>query len=67
MALTTLAGCGALCRTKVSHLRPAPAHWVEKPFWHAFAPMPELFQFDALSFSTPNDGWIVGNRFLLHV
>ncbi|OGU10869.1 MAG: hypothetical protein A2W29_08045, partial [Gemmatimonadetes bacterium RBG_16_66_8] len=41
-----------------------PAHWVRDA--EHFEPVVEDFTFDDLFFSTPTEGWIVGNRFLLH-
>jgi hypothetical protein len=41
-----------------------PAHWVSgdnlEPTFHAFS-------FNALAFPTPDEGWIVGDKYLLHV
>jgi hypothetical protein len=58
-------GCGASIDTRVRALRPVPAHWVDR----SDAPAPDWrdFTFDALHFATPTDGWIVGNRYFLHI
>lgn len=66
--LTALAGygCAPVRDPRVLHLQSIPAHWVEQ----SDRLEPKLvadFMFDALSFSTPTDGWIVGHRYLLHV
>lgn len=41
-----------------------PAHWVDgaeiEPTYHAFS-------FNALAFTSPDEGWIVGDKYLLHV
>ena len=66
MALIS-SGCSMACRENAGDLRPAVAHWVDAPLWHAYAPVRGDFTFDALSFSVPSDGWIAGKRFLLHV
>ncbi len=42
-----------------------PAHWVEDAEY--FKPAAGDFAFDALSFSSATEGWIVGHPFLLHV
>jgi hypothetical protein len=59
-----LAGCASY-ESRVRGLQPSPAHWVDKE--DGFAPVWGDFTFDALSFSTPADGWVVGDRFLLHL
>lgn len=59
-------GCSPMRDTRALHLQSIPAHWVEQS--DALEPKSVAdFMFDALSFSTPTDGWIVGHRFLLHV
>jgi hypothetical protein len=60
-----LAGCSTSYEHSVRALRPIPAHWVDDP--DVLDPDWADFDFDALSFSTPTDGWIVGNRFLVHI
>lgn len=42
-----------------------PAHWTDAT--DAFEPQRGDFTFDALSFVGPDEGWIVGDRYLLHV
>jgi len=59
-----VASCAAY-DSKVRKVQPSPAYWVDSQ--EDLAPVWGDFTFDALSFSTPRDGWIVGDRFLLHV
>jgi hypothetical protein len=42
-----------------------PAHWVENDT--TLEPRGREFQFNAVSFSSPEDGWIVGTKYLLHI
>ncbi|MFN8628238.1 MAG: hypothetical protein U0587_19980 [Candidatus Binatia bacterium] len=42
-----------------------PAHWVDNPT--AVEPNTSEFMFDDLSFSSASNGWIVGDKFFLHV
>src|SRR5215475_9468697 len=63
-AILMLAGCTMTNESAVEALRASPAYWVRT---YRFAPDWGNFTFDALSFVSPNDGWIVGNRFLLHI
>jgi hypothetical protein len=57
-----LSGCSpALAR---GGLHTIPAHWVETI--DAIEPQRE-FTFNALDFVSPDNGWIVGDRYLLHV
>jgi hypothetical protein len=44
-----------------------PAHWVSESKANGFEPKVGDFTFDDLWFTAPDDGWIVGSRFLLHV
>lgn len=64
MSFTALA-CSTMSDVGVPDLRSIPAHWVERT--DTYDPDWGDFTFYALSFSTPTDGWIVGNRLLLHV
>jgi hypothetical protein len=64
--LAALVGCGCspMHADRVLDLQVIPAHWVEHS--DAFEPRSVAdFAFNALSFPTPTDGWIVGDRFLL--
>lgn len=58
-------GCAMSGDARVRELRPVPAHWVERS--DTFDPNSGDFHFDALSFPTPTEGWIVGDRYLLHI
>ena len=60
--ITSPGGCGA------DELRfpTIPAHWVDSA--DGFEPLRGGdFMFDAVSFSSPSEGWIVGNRYILHI
>ena len=57
--------CSASREARVHELRPVLAHWVHRS--DSFEPDWGDFMFDALSFATPTDGWIVGNRYFLHI
>jgi len=59
-----VAGCAA-SREPRAERQAIPARWVAET--DGFDPDWADFMFDALAFSTPTDGWIVGDRFLLHL
>jgi photosystem II stability/assembly factor-like uncharacterized protein len=42
-----------------------PAHWTDST--DKVEPVVEDFSFDGMDFIAPNEGWIVGYRFLLHI
>jgi hypothetical protein len=58
VALGTAPTCAA------GPFRSLPAHWVHDD---QLEPLGPDFHFDDLYFSAPNDGWIVGNRYLLQI
>src|SRR5262245_39919719 len=72
-ALRLVVGC-AICVMVSSRLCTAaeirfptiPAHWVDDA-----AGLEPLrggeFTFDSVSFSSPTEGWVVGNRYILHI
>jgi hypothetical protein len=61
---TMSAGCATSYPHRVGRLHPIPAHWVDES---PVGPSPPDYGFNALSFSSPSDGWIVGDRYLLHI
>ena len=62
-----LAGCATSYRSKVEGLRPASAHWIDATGSFAPSTLWGHFSFESLSFPSPTEGWIVGDRFVLHV
>jgi hypothetical protein len=65
MVSVVASGCAMPGDARVRELRPVLAHWVERS--DTFDPLSGDFHFNALSFPTPTEGWIVGNRYVLHI
>lgn len=62
-----LGGCSESNRAAVEGLRPTSAHWIDPANEFSPSTLWGHFSFDELSFPTPTEGWIVGDKFILHV
>lgn len=60
-----LSGCAMSTESRLRELETIPAEWVANE--DASRPNQGDFTFDAVSFPSPTQGWIAGNRYLLHV
>lgn len=63
IALCLLGGCTLMARP-TAPVAFHPAYWVEGT---GIAPNDGDYELNALSFASPREGWVVGNRFALHI